>query len=126
MTWLGYLCHVFALVDFAGMFFKYDLTGVSWSPIVAGLLGSLFLKLGEDGGNESTAMASLLLEDQRYKNALEMLIEDIERQDMDHEDREKVFDRAVTYLERQGIPSGDAKENLQLILAEVVAAAQKK
>jgi hypothetical protein len=34
------LCYAFALVDFAGMFLRYDLTGVSWSPIAAGVLGS--------------------------------------------------------------------------------------
>ena len=35
----GYLCFTFAAVDFSGQFLDYDLTGVSWSPIVAGVLG---------------------------------------------------------------------------------------
>ena len=39
----GILCYVFAVIDFAGMFFGYDLTGVSWSPIVAGLVGSVLV-----------------------------------------------------------------------------------
>jgi hypothetical protein len=36
---LGYICWGFALIDFCGMFFDYDLTGVSWSPLVAGAIG---------------------------------------------------------------------------------------
>jgi len=45
---IGYLLIVFAIIDFAGMFFDYDITGVSWSPIVEGLLGSLLIKIGYD------------------------------------------------------------------------------
>lgn len=48
MKVLGGLCFAFALIDFAGMFFGYDLTGVSWSPVVAGLVGSFLMRLGED------------------------------------------------------------------------------
>jgi hypothetical protein len=36
---LGYLCYAFGAIDFAGMFFEYDLTGVSWSPVLAGFIG---------------------------------------------------------------------------------------
>jgi hypothetical protein len=36
------------VIDFAGMFLGYDLTGVSWSPIVAGLVASLFGTLGKN------------------------------------------------------------------------------
>ena len=43
----GILCYVFAVIDFAGMFLGYDLTGVSWSPIVAGLVGSVLVQFGE-------------------------------------------------------------------------------
>lgn len=43
----GVLCYIFAVIDFAGMFFRYDLTGVSWSPIVAGLIGSALVQCGE-------------------------------------------------------------------------------
>ena len=48
---LGYLCIAFGVIDFAGMFFGYDLTGVGWSPIVAGFVGSALIKFG--GGDES-------------------------------------------------------------------------
>ncbi|HMN91348.1 MAG TPA: hypothetical protein PKD70_15365 [Saprospiraceae bacterium] len=44
----GYLLVIFALIDFAGMFFGYDLTGVDWSPIVAGLIGGFLIKQGDD------------------------------------------------------------------------------
>ena len=40
---LGMICYAFGLVDFVGMFFHYDITGVSWSPIVAGFVGSIFI-----------------------------------------------------------------------------------
>jgi hypothetical protein len=45
---LGVLCFGFAVIDFAGMFFGYDLTGVSWSPIVAGVVGSAVCGLDSD------------------------------------------------------------------------------
>ena len=47
MGTLAFLCFGFAIVDFAGMFFGYDLTGVSWSPIVAGAIGSWLIGKGE-------------------------------------------------------------------------------
>lgn len=34
-------CYIFAVIDFMGMFFGYDITGVSWSPIAAGFLGTI-------------------------------------------------------------------------------------
>jgi len=43
---IGYLCFAFAAVDFAGQFLNYDLTGVSWSPIVAGGLGVILTAMG--------------------------------------------------------------------------------
>ena len=43
---IGYLCFAFAAVDFAGQFLNYDLTGVSWSPVVAGGLGVIFTAMG--------------------------------------------------------------------------------
>lgn len=46
MELLGFLCYAFAVIDFAGMFFGYDLTGVSWSPIVAAGLGQVFMNIG--------------------------------------------------------------------------------
>ena len=50
---LGLICYVFGLVDFAGMFFHYDITGVPWSPIVAGLIGSAFIGIGNAKEKES-------------------------------------------------------------------------
>ena len=42
---IGILCIIFGVIDFAGMFFHYDITGVSWSPMVAGFIGMIFLNL---------------------------------------------------------------------------------
>ena len=36
---IGYGLYGLGIVDFAGMFFGYDLTGVSWSPIAFGAAG---------------------------------------------------------------------------------------
>lgn len=36
---IGYIFYLIGLIDFCGMFFGYDFTGVSWSPIVFGLIG---------------------------------------------------------------------------------------
>ena len=47
---LGYGCYIFAVIDFCGMFFGYDLTGVPWSPIVAGIIGGVLHKVA---GHES-------------------------------------------------------------------------
>ena len=46
-TWLGYGCYIFGVIDFCGMFFNYDLTGVFWSPIAASILGTLFLNIAK-------------------------------------------------------------------------------
>ena len=42
---LGLICLAFGFVDFMGMLFHYDITGVSWSPIVAGIIGSVFFSI---------------------------------------------------------------------------------
>ena len=49
---LGFLCIGFGVIDFAGTFFGYDLTGVSWSPIVAGVVGGALMSIG-GGGEEA-------------------------------------------------------------------------
>ena len=49
---LGYLCVGFGILDFGASFFGYDLTGVQWSPIAAGLVGSVLINLG--GGDKSS------------------------------------------------------------------------
>lgn len=55
MQLLGFLCYAFAVIDFAGMFLGYDLTGVSWSPIVAGVIGSVFISAAQsrNTGNQA-------------------------------------------------------------------------
>jgi len=45
---LGYLIIAFGVIDFAGMFFGYDLTGVSWSPIAAAIIGGVLIRIGEE------------------------------------------------------------------------------
>lgn len=43
---LGYACIAFGIADFALYYFKVaDLTGVSWSPIVAAAVGYGLLRL---------------------------------------------------------------------------------
>lgn len=49
---LGILCFVFGIIDFAGMFFKYDLTGSSYTPLAAGLVGSFLIKLGDSSSSD--------------------------------------------------------------------------
>ncbi len=50
LTVLGLMCYGFGMVDFAGMFFHYDITGVPWSPIVAGIIGSILCSFGKNKG----------------------------------------------------------------------------
>lgn len=50
---LSFLCYAFAVVDFIlGNFCDIDLTGFSWSPILAICLGSLFSYLGKKKNEE--------------------------------------------------------------------------
>lgn len=43
---LGYLCYAFAVVDLGTYYLGVaDLTGVSWSPIAAAVLGSVLVKM---------------------------------------------------------------------------------
>jgi len=58
---LGFLCYGFAIIDFAGIFFGYDLTGTPFSPIAAIFLGSMLIKMGggeEEGEEESPGLDS--------------------------------------------------------------------
>ena len=49
---LGYCCYAFAVVDLGTYYFGVaDLTGVSWSPIAAVVVGSVLVRM--DGGDES-------------------------------------------------------------------------
>lgn len=49
---LGWLFIAFAVIDFMGMFLGYDLTGVSWSPVVAGVIGSALINSGGSASAE--------------------------------------------------------------------------
>jgi uncharacterized protein YbaR (Trm112 family) len=42
----GYGLLIFAVIDFCGMFFDYDLTGVRWSPLVCSVIGSALIGIG--------------------------------------------------------------------------------
>ena len=44
---IGVLLYIVAVIDFAGMFFDYDFTGVSWSPIAFGFVGGVCQTLAE-------------------------------------------------------------------------------
>lgn len=46
LTVLGYMCYVFAVIDFCGMFGGYDLTGTPISPVIAGVIGSILIHFG--------------------------------------------------------------------------------
>ena len=46
---IGSLCYIFAFVDFfTGILGIYDITGVPYSPLVASLIGYIFVKLSND------------------------------------------------------------------------------
>lgn len=46
---LGVLCYIFAVVDLVAFYiFDTDITGFSFSPMVAGGLGYIFQKIGDD------------------------------------------------------------------------------
>lgn len=47
---IGYIFYLIGLIDFCGMFFGYDFTGVSWSPIVFGCIGYICVYLAEKNG----------------------------------------------------------------------------
>jgi len=39
---IGWIFYLIGIVDFCGMFFDYDFTGVSWSPIAFAGIGYIF------------------------------------------------------------------------------------
>jgi hypothetical protein len=45
LWWLGILLIVFAVADFGLSWVGVDITGVRWSPLVAGVLGSVLCRL---------------------------------------------------------------------------------
>ena len=55
MKILGIVCYVFAVIDLVTYFAGMDITGVWWSPIVAALLGRVFLNMAKKQEAETTA-----------------------------------------------------------------------
>ena len=44
----GGLLILFGIVDFVlYQFFNFDVTGVSWSPVAAGIVGSIIMRMGD-------------------------------------------------------------------------------
>lgn len=55
---LGYCCYAFAVVDLGTYYLGIaDLTGVSWSPIAAAVIGSVLVQM-DKGGSEESAQES--------------------------------------------------------------------
>ncbi|MGI9590944.1 MAG: hypothetical protein ACR2P8_06220 [Myxococcota bacterium] len=51
---LGYCCYAFAVVDLGTYYLGIaDLTGVSWSPIAAAVIGSVLVQMDKRGSEES-------------------------------------------------------------------------
>ncbi len=42
---IGGIFYIVAIADFAGMFFGYDFTGYSWTPILFGVIGQVLIGL---------------------------------------------------------------------------------
>lgn len=57
---LGYCCYAFAVVDLGTYYLGIaDLTGVSWSPIAAAVVGSVLVKMdGEEEVEEASEEVS--------------------------------------------------------------------
>ena len=44
---IGVVLFALAAIDYAGMYFDYDLTGVSWSPYAIGILGGVCISIAK-------------------------------------------------------------------------------
>ena len=47
LTFVGYMFYGIAIADFLGMFFGYDFTGQSWTPILFGGIGQVLIAIEE-------------------------------------------------------------------------------
>ena len=47
LTFLGYMFYGIGIADFMGMFFGYDFTGQSWTPILFGGIGQVLIVMEE-------------------------------------------------------------------------------
>ena len=45
LTFVGYMFYGIGIADFLGMFFGYDFTGQSWTPILFGGIGQVLIAL---------------------------------------------------------------------------------
>lgn len=44
---VGFALFALAAIDYAGMYFDYDITGVSWSPYALGVLGGVCVSIAK-------------------------------------------------------------------------------
>ena len=55
LTILSYLCYLFAAVDWGlAMFAGIDITGVEWSPLVAGVVGAVLSAIANKNDKDET------------------------------------------------------------------------
>ena len=47
LNFIGYVFYGVALADFLGMFFGYDFTGQSWTPLLFGAIGAGCQSIGK-------------------------------------------------------------------------------
>ena len=47
LYWVGAALFALAAIDYAGMYFDYDITGVSWSPYAIGVLGGVCVSIAK-------------------------------------------------------------------------------
>jgi hypothetical protein len=52
IRWFGILLILFALIDFGLSFAGVDITGVRWSPLVAGGIGGLLTRITGDNDDD--------------------------------------------------------------------------
>lgn len=50
---VSYIFYLIGIIDFCGMFFEYDFTGVSWSPIAFAAVGAIIESLGKKSQGEN-------------------------------------------------------------------------
>ena len=47
-NFIGFIFYGIAIADFLGMFFGYDFTGKSWTPLLFGGIGYVLTSIGEN------------------------------------------------------------------------------
>lgn len=122
---LGYLCYAFGIIDFLGMIFRYDLTGTPVSPIIAGVVGTILIKVGSSfGGNKHQRKYKKLMSDSRYRQANEILVKeydnipDLENDETNEYDKlkTKAMNNAANILVKNGINQEKALKDVDFLL----------